>query len=114
MPLYLKFSFSHSIPFYVKYFNPLFTSMYATVMYETPERHKNIHLKVEIKTHLVLVEGIRDVIGHVAGWMGQNDDHVCAGGARWPQPVRLGLDKRGQPESAELVFCLAQAWSHLT
>lgn len=65
--------------------------------------------------HLVLVERIRDVVGHVAGWMGQHDGHVGAGGAgRSQQPVGLGLDQRGQPVSAELVFCLAQAWGHLT
>lgn len=43
--------------------------------------------------HLVLVEGIRDVIGHVAGWMGQNDDHMSARGGRGSKPVSLGLDK---------------------
>lgn len=64
--------------------------------------------------HLVLVEVVRDVVGHVAGRMGQNNDHVVAGGGRGSQPVCLGLDKGGQPVSAELVFCLAQAWGHLT
>lgn len=64
--------------------------------------------------HLVLVEGIRDVIGHVAGRMGQNNDHMGAGGGRGSQPVRLGLDERGQSVSAELVLCLAQTWRHLT
>lgn len=64
--------------------------------------------------HLVLVEVVRDVVGHVAGRMGQNNDHMGAGGGRGSQPVCLGLDKGGQPVSAELVFCLAQAWGHLT
>jgi len=64
--------------------------------------------------HLVLVEGIGDVIGHVAGRMGQHNGHMGAGGGRGSQTVRLDLDKRGQPVSAELVFCLAQARSHLT
>lgn len=43
--------------------------------------------------HLVLVEGIRDVIGHVAGRMRQNDDHMVARGGRGSQLVCLGLNK---------------------
>lgn len=46
-----------------------------------------------LRTHLVLMEGVRDVIGHVACWMGQNDNHIGAGGGRGPQPVCLGLDE---------------------
>lgn len=60
------------------------------------------------------MERIRDVIGHVAGWMGQNDDHMGAGGGRGSQSVCLGLNEGGQSVSAELVLCLAQAWCHLT
>lgn len=63
--------------------------------------------------HLVLVERIRDVIGHVARRMGQNNDHVRAGGGRGSQPVCLGLNESGQPVSAELVLRLAQTWGHL-
>lgn len=59
-------------------------------MFQTLQRDKEIELKVgEVKRsnsspnmHLVLVERIRDVIGHVAHRMGQNNDHVRAGGGR--------------------------------
>lgn len=66
------------------------------------------------ETHLVLMKGVRDVIGHVARWVGQNDHHVLAGGGRGTQPVRLGLDERGQLVSAELILGLGQARGHLT
>lgn len=59
------------------------------------------------------MERIRDVIGHVASRMGQNNDQMSIGGCRGPQPVCLGFDEGGQSVSAEFVFHLAQAWSHL-
>lgn len=46
-----------------------------------------------VKADLVLMEGVRDVIGHVACRMGQNDDNVGAGRGGGPQPVCLGLDE---------------------
>ena len=39
------------------------------------------------------MEGIGDVIGHIAGRMRQNNDHMGAGGDRGSQSVCLGLDK---------------------
>lgn len=64
--------------------------------------------------YLVLMEGIRDVIGHVASRVRQNNDHMVAGGGRRSEPVCLGLYKCGQPVSADLIFCLTQTWGHLT
>lgn len=66
------------------------------------------------KTHLVLMIWVRDVIGHVARRMRQDDHHVIAGGGRGTQPVCLGLDEWGQLVSAELILRLGQAWGHLT
>lgn len=71
-------------------------------------------MQLKPNTHLVLVEGIRDVIGHVTSRVRQNDDHMVARGGRRSQPVCLGLDMCGQPVSAELIFCLTQTWGHLT
>lgn len=59
-------------------------------MFKTPQGDRKIKTEGrEVKkcntgpnTHLVLVERIRDVIGHVAGRMGQNNDHMGAGGGR--------------------------------
>lgn len=46
-----------------------------------------------MQAHLVLVERIRDVISHVAGRMGQNDEHMSAGRGKRSELVRLGLDE---------------------
>lgn len=65
-------------------------------------------------THLVLVEEIRDVVGHVVGRVGQNKEHVGVGRGRRSQPVGLSLHQRGQLMPAQLILCLAQTWGHLT
>lgn len=57
---------------------------------------------------------VRDVIAHVAGRMGQDDNHVVAGGGRRSQLISLRLNEGGQPVSAELELCLGHAWGHLT
>lgn len=69
---------------------------------------------VKTSTHLVLMEGVRDVVGHISSWVRQNDGHVGARGSRRSQPFGLSLDERGQSVSAEFVFSLAQTWGHLT
>lgn len=69
---------------------------------------------MKASAHLVLMEGIRDVIGHVSSWVRQNDGHMGAGGSRRSESFGLSLDKRGQSVSAELIFRLAQTWGYLT
>lgn len=64
--------------------------------------------------HLVLVEGVGDVIGHVACGVGQHDHHVGAGGVGGSQPLRLGLHEGGQSVPAQLILHLRQARCHLT
>lgn len=76
---------------------------------------KRFHWKSQwMQAHLVLVERIRDVISHVAGRMGQNDEHMSAGRGKRSELVRLGLDEWSQSVATEFIFCLAQARRHLT
>lgn len=58
-------------------------------------KKEKVKCNVRADEYLVLVEGIGDVVGHVAGWVGQNDDHMGAGGGRGSQPVGLGFDEGG-------------------
>lgn len=68
VPLYLKFTPSHSIPLCVK--KVIFNNICYCLLSSKPLKLKVKKCNSRPKTHLVLVEGIRDVIGHVTGWMG--------------------------------------------
>lgn len=60
----------------------------------------------EVEEVLVLVEGVGDVIGHVADWVGEYNDEVFVGRSSGSQPICLNLDERGQSLPTEIKLCL--------